>query len=858
MSTPARRPSPLLPPLSLDGQEQRDTNLTALIAQRPIVSQAIEPSRTDQRRIPQLLSAACLAAAFVHPAYAQDAQTPDDALDLPEVSVEAPVAKTPLKKKAKKAKKPAEVYTPVSAGTSSGAPAQAAPPAPPEPLPPTVEAGQKLPAPPSTNMAPLDIPVAATPGGNPYADPDAEYKINASANTKLTEPLLDTPRTVTTVPKEVLEDQKVTSLRDLARTTPGVTIGTGEGGNAFGDVLFIRGFKSSNDAYIDGIRDPGVVVRENFMIEQVEILKGPSSSISGRGTTGGAINVVTKKPQGEDFAEVSTTIGTDSTRRVTADINEAFNDTFAIRANGMWQESDVAGRDDVYDDRWGGAISAMWKPSDSFRLTADYYHLDISAMPDWGVPWDGTNGRPYTESGLPRDTFYGVLSRDFLDGNQDIATLTAEIAISDNAVLTSKLRYGETLNHYIVSIPRITDSMDPDAPNGEQVSVGAQSRKQSNQIVANQTDITTRFLTGGVHHTLVTGVEVSRESISRRNYQGLDLETFGADTTDGCFVSIFNPDTTSCGLAGTPTLQRQADVQVDTKSIYLLDTMRFGPQWMFTGGVRIDDYEIELDNYSSNTSLDRQDTMFNWNAALTYKPASNGSIYFAYGTSTNPVGEELDAGGSAYGGLTPGTAPFAPERNKAYELGTKWELFDRNLLVSAALFQTTKENAREATGRGANEVVTDSGEYRVRGIELSAAGKLTDALSIYGGLVLMDSEVLESRDPNNIGEKFANIAHTTFTMMAKYQLTDKLAVGGQATYQGEINAGSLAANGNVLPSYWRFDAMAEYQLTENIEIQVNGLNLTDETNYDALYRSGTPFVYIGPGRAGYVTINYKY
>ena len=156
--------------------------------------------------------------------------------------------------------------------------------------------------------------------------------------------------------------------------------------------------------------------------------------------------------------------------------------------------------------------------------------------------------------------------------------------------------------------------------------------------------------------------------------------------------------------------------------------------------------------------------------------------------------------------------------------------------------------------------ITSTGAYRVRGIELGAQGKVTERWSVYGGLVVMETEVTGSSTPRFIGRRIANVPETQFTLLSKYQLTDKLTVGGQAIYASDVLAGLFAAGdqGYYLPSHWRFDALAEYKLTENISMQLNVLNLTDEVYYDAVYRSASPFVFIAPGRAGYLTVNFKY
>lgn len=788
-------------------------------------------SRRDSCQV-SVAALACIAATtLTSPALAQStegaaAQQPPAATPLPTLSVESTESKPKAKKKT--VSKPAAAAPAVSTGTPAA----------------------------STTTA------KTPPGGNPYADPNAPYKVDRSANTKLTQPLLDTPRTVTTVSKEVMEDKQITSIRELARQTPGVSIGTGEGGNAFGDVIFIRGFKATSDTYIDGIRDPSVSVRENFMVEQVEIIKGPSGSISGRGTTGGAVNLITKKPEDERFGVYTTTFGTDGTRRMTLDVNEVISPTLSVRANGMWQEAGVAGRDEVYDNRWGGALAATWKPSNDFKLTVDYFHLDLDQLPDWGVPWDATRKQPITESGVARSTFYGVTDRDFLAGKQDIGTITGEFKLSPDTVLTSKVREGRTEVAYVVSAPEgaVTTSSDP---NDWTVRSSAKSRYQLNEILANQTDVVTKFDTGSMKHTMVAGIEISRENIARDTYQGLTTESYpavqaGLGNCSG--LSALNPDTSGCWdsatqqlvLAGNPTM-----VQVITKSAYVNDTVEVVPSVFVNGGLRLDDYDIDLHN--SATSLARTDLMLNWNGGVTWKPASNGSVYAAVGTSTNPTGQELDAGADDYGGFTAKSVLLSPEKNTSYEIGTKWEVLQRRLLLTTALFQTTKENARETVGSGPTSQLKDTGAYRVRGVEFGAAGKITDALSIYGGAVFMESEITKSQIATNLGAEFANIAHQTFNLLAKYKLTDWITVGGQAIYAGEIKGGTFAAtNGNVLPDHWRFDALAEVTLTKNVDLQLNVINITDELYYDAFYRSNSPFVYVAPGRAGYATIKYKY
>ena len=206
-----------------------------------------------------------------------------------------------------------------------------------------------------------------------------------------------------------------------------------------------------------------------------------------------------------------------------------------------------------------------------------------------------------------------------------------------------------------------------------------------------------------------------------------------------------------------------------------------------------------------------------------------------------------------------GATILGPERNKAAEIGTKWELFDRHLLVTGALFHTEKDNARE-TVRERPNVLTSGAAYQVEGIDLEVSGKITDRWSVFGGLVLMRSKVTQSADRfGNIGLQMANIAHESFSMLSKYKFDGGWELGGQAVYRSKIYGGTFGANtGTELPSYWRFDAFVEKKIDKNWTVKLYAQNLTNKLYYDTLYRSATPFVAVAPGRAFYLVTSAKF
>jgi catecholate siderophore receptor len=693
---------------------------------------------------------------------------------------------------------------------------------------------------------------------NPYADAAAPYKVDrVQASGKFPEPLLNTPKTITVLSKEVLADKNITSLREVGRSTAGVTLGSGEGGNAFGDRFFIRGFDARNDVFIDGIRDPAVSIRENFFTEQIEILRGPASSYAGRGTAGGAINIVTKQAGDRNFYNAESTFGTDHTKRVTLDVNQVISPTFSIRTGGMFQDANVAGRNYVTDDRWGGFISTKWTPTNDIKITTNYVHTDLSGLPDFGVPWYREGNKPVTEAGIPRQNWYGFVNRDFQTARQDFGTLTGEYKVTDNITLTSRTRAEHSMLAYIGTLPQSPVTTNPD-PTKWTFTASAQSRNQWVDVLANQEDATFKFNTGSVKHTAVVGLEVSNERVGIGRYTGLASEFNGAGafSSNGALSgqSIYAPSYTFIPFTTIPTLGGDPTrYNVDSKALYVLDTANWEDKIIVNGGVRYDGYDLRSSTSARSSTVNSD--FINYNGGIVFKPVPIGSLYAAYATSTNPFGSELDGTAADYGGAVPGGVVLGPERNKAAEVGTKWELFDRHLLVTGALFHTEKDNARETV----NGVLASGAAYQVEGIDLEVSGNITDRWSVFGGLVLMKSKVTQSALASNIGLQMANIAHESFSMLSKYKFDGGWELGGQAVYRSKIYGGTFGANtGTELPSYWRFDAFVEKKIDKNWTMKLYAQNLTNKLYYDTLYRSATPFVAVAPGRAFYLVTSAKF
>jgi catecholate siderophore receptor len=557
-------------------------------------------------------------------------------------------------------------------------------------------------------------------------------------------------------------------------------------------------------------------------------------------------------------------------------------------------------------------VATTWKPVDAVKVTADYVHTYLHGIPDFGVPYyrpgspaplniyTSTAGGPFPDFGSNRNNFYGFVNRDFFKVKQDIGTVNTEVQVTPDLVLSDKIGVSRSVNDYIGTLAESPIATIP--LSASTVTANPQSRYQVTSVLANQSEATYKFDTGGFKHTALAGVEVSRETSYIDKYSGLSSElTTGAPFTGSgslSGVSVFAPQYTFLPF-GTPTLAGlPTNLSVDTKSVYAFDTANYQDLVILNGGVRYDNYTINTNGYGSvggRNVFGSQSAEFgmpNFNLGLTLKPLPNGSVYAAYATSSNPVGAEFDGTSTAYGGLSPvlngsSNQIFGPEKNTAIEVGTKWELFDRHLLLTAALFQTQKENARESQNitlatatatcpypvtvpatTGAVSCITAGAAYRIRGIDLGVGGKITDKWSVFGGLVLMQSEVTKSLAPSpqpllyptNVGLPLANVAHQSFSMLTKYELNDIWELGGQAVYRSQIYGGTLlAANqGTSIPGYWRFDAFAEAKVDKHWTVKLFVNNIFDKRYYDALYQSATPFVLEAPGRAAYLVISARY
>jgi catecholate siderophore receptor len=472
---------------------------------------------------------------------------------------------------------------------------------------------------------------------------------------KDTAPAVNTPRSIVSLSREIIDQSGSATLAEALRTVPGITFGAAEGGNPIGDRPFIRGFDAQGSTYVDGVRDPASQSREVFDIEQVQIVRGSDSTLGGRGNAGGSINIITKLPKQGNFASGAISFGTSDYKRITGDVNYMVSDTVGVRVTGVWHDQDVAGRDEIWQKRWGVAPSVTVGLGTPTRLTASYYYLESNELPDSGLPYFYTIGnaplgntitnpalgRLTTIAGVTgtvdRSAFYGLKARDFRDTKAEQAMIRAEHDFG-TVTLRNTARWSHNVQNYIYTQPddRLGNvfGLQAGPPTGAAATRGdlvqggyvwrrANTRYGYTDSLVDQTDLFGKFNTGSIEHSFAFGTEISWEKARRgtyvtRGYLGTgttEILATGATVTPRCntatlargyCTSLFNPTPndpwvnyttdTSTTLApivkSLPIEETQNDGH--TLAVYGFDSITIVPQLILNLGARFDRFTSKL------------------------------------------------------------------------------------------------------------------------------------------------------------------------------------------------------------------------------------------------------------------------
>jgi catecholate siderophore receptor len=738
------------------------------------------------------------------------------------------------------------------------------------------------------SLAAFDLARAAEPtepkvmqGVRVTEEVEGGYKADVASSPKFTAPLLDTPQTVTVIKKELLDDQGLGSLAEALRNTPGITFTLGENGNTTaGDSITMRGFDTAGSIFLDGVRDLGAVTRDTFNTEQIEIVKGPSGSDNGRGAPTGYINMSSKQPSLQDAAFSTLAIGTDNRVRVEADLSQTLGswDGAAMRFNAMYDKGDRPGRDVADSNRWGFAPSLALGLGGETRAYFNYLFTKQINTPDGGIPAVGLVGySSATTTGTPpvainqgvidavnaaapvdRSNFYGSLN-DYEHVRANMFTARIEHDFSDVTTLRNTSRYGRyTLGRIITGVNALGNlstgsgaALVVNNPNVWTVARSRQGRDEVNEILTNQTNLTTSFATAAITHSLSTGVEFIYE---RQLSRAMAIPT----GTTQLAANLYNPSTADVFLTPARTGAFN-DGKTVTAAAYLFDTLTFNEHWSLNAGVRYDHFRTEYASITAppvppatptaSSYLEGDGNLFTGKLGLVFKPVEYGSIYVAAATSEQPPGGAnftLNAGvpNATTGAVNINKPNLDPQKATNLEVGTKWDLLENRLVLTAAVFDTRNKNDL-ATQDPATGEITQYGERQVRGFELGASGMITTNWQVTAGLASMDTEIKEGTETTT-GAQLQFSPKLTFTSWTTYNFPFGLTIGGGARYtDSQFRNGSntqaavtaLAVN----PSAWVFDAMASYAINDKLSLQLNAQNITDKFYLASVNSGGSRF-----------------
>ena len=669
---------------------------------------------------------------------------------------------------------------------------------------------------------------------------------------RLPDPLQSTPQTITVIPQVMIEQQHATTVNQVLQYVPGITVATGEGnGGINGDQFRIRGFDASGDLYVDGLRDFGSYVRDSFATENVLVLKGPSSQSFGNGTTGGVIEMDSKKAHLGNQASLEATGGMGPYGRGVLDVNRQLNDTTAMRIVAMGNGQDIVDRDHVYSDRWGVLGSLGFGLSTDQSVIVNYFHQHSNQRPDFGVPMvntAGVTGEPVTEYGVSRSTYFGRESdQDLMDAN--VGTVLYKGQFGDWLTLTNDTRFG----HYTRDL-KFTPvmCMSPGFPTPSSCATDVLAgnlntpysiwavggTKQTSYGGENVTTAVMRFETGWFRHELVTGVDVYSQHATTNFYLPSGPEPAGS-----LLQPIFqnSPGFADVMSSGNATSATSWDV-----GPFVSDRMWLTSTLSVLGGVRWDHYHVDAN--AAGTPVSTTTEFASPKASLIWEPTSHQTYYFSYARSFTPPGNNITSLSSSLGlSQAPTTSNLKPEADDTFEVGGKWSLLEDRLGVTAALFRVNKSNA-SYTDPTSNVQTTTDDKVRVQGVELSLTGKITADWDVQAAYSYMDGKIISSAisaftPTSAAGNKVPYVSEHSFSLWTTYDvaplikgLPGQLLVGGGVNYRSEYYVNN--ANTLRIPAATTVDAMLSYDPNDRYHLALNVTNLTNTLAYSSAFGNG--------------------
>jgi catecholate siderophore receptor len=628
---------------------------------------------------------------------------------------------------------------------------------------------------------------------------------------------LDIPRSIDTIDKKQLAEQHLTLVQDALRNVPGITLNSGEGG-AHGDSVNLRGLSIPDSFFLDGVRDIGQYRRDTFNTEAISVVLGPASAVFGRGSTSGVINSISKQPTLAPLALISASAGEADSWRGTGDFNLPLSATAAVRVTLMDQRSGVVDRDQVRNKSYGVAPTLSLGIDTPTRLTLSYFKEEENNLPDYGIPF--IDGAP---AAVARSNYYGLANYDRTRTNTNIGTLRFEQDFAADYTLSDSLRYANYGFQYLLSGPFLgNDTLDAPPPGTPYadilVSRDQPSSAGTTALLINRIDLTHKFPIAGVDNAFTVGLELSKEWSNVNRFQnGLN---------DIPPTPLLNPD--PFYSPPTPLISySNPKGRANDVSPYVLDSITLGPQWDVDLGLRWDRFNSSYSEAFSGTGFERTDSFVSPRVAVVFKPDPAKSVYLSYGTSYNPVIEYLI--------IAPTDQSLAPEKNSSVELGAKLNILNGAATLAGALFDTRVKNVRNSDPD--DPTVQDAPfDQRVKGLELSINGHLTEIWEVTAGYTHLNDKITASSDPLAVAKLAPNTPHDACNLWSSVELTAAWEVGGGVTAVSHRYAD--ADNSAGVPAYAVINAMSSYQVNEHLKLQLNLNNVADKLYYSGFYYVG--------------------
>ncbi len=624
-----------------------------------------------------------------------------------------------------------------------------------------------------------------------------EYHTADTAALKIDAPLRDIPQTIDVIPEQVIRDQRALSMQDALRNVAGIGMATGDGQR---DQFVIRGNIAYGDLFIDGVRDDALYFRDLSNIERIEVLKGPASVLYGRGSSGGLINRVSKKP-GTEGDEIVLSYGSWDDRRGEVDLGHVFTgNEVAVRLTGAIERSDSY-RDQGFLKREAIAPSVLFAPGENTKILLQADYLRDRRIADNGIP--AFRGRPVD---VPASTYYGAANArdvDFVQSEVWSTTATLDHEFSDILRLRNVFRYYDYTLDRQNTIPNVVNET------ARTVTLNRQTTDRAEHGWFNQLELSQDFSTGPLEHKLLLGFEAGRQS----------KDELRIDQANAATVDLFNPVLPVLPLeVAIPTSRTDRTGEYKILGFYAQDMVSLGEHWKLLGGLRYDRFRQEVhQRIAGQPDLDRTDTFWSPRVGLVWQPTPTQSYYASWNKSYQPSGETF--------AMSVSSAQLKPETTINREIGAKFDLLDGRLSTTISAF-----NLKRSDIKASDPILglINVGVQRTRGVEASAQLDLRQGWQAIASYAYLDARItkspaLDSGVPIQGNRPTLTPVHSASLWVMK-SFEGRFGLGGGVNYVGDRMAN--LANTVVLPEYVTADAMAWAQLGK-LRAQLNLRNIFD-------------------------------